>query len=142
MNREDWLVEQLNKDNLNANLRTKYEAELEAIAERFEVVSFKKKAAAKAEANRRAEIRRRLLENDEDLVLTLGQEEFGEDYEITQEGDDFVIYSKVARDNQTHRRVHASQEAADKDFRYLLFNRLYDKYVRSGEEEAIWDLAA
>lgn len=140
-NREDWLCEQLENEGLNQDLRRKYEAELEDFAIRHERAAIKKKQAEEKEAIRRAEIRLRIEAEDMDFVWTLGEEEFKDDYEIVVEGVEFVLYSKVARDDQTNRRPHETMEKAQFDLRYLYYNRLYTKYVRRGEVDAIIEVA-
>lgn len=136
-NREDWLYEQLEQETLSVDLRLEYEAELDARAARHDS-SVRKKAEAEAkEAARRADIRARILAGEADFITKLGEDEFGGDYELVQEGDDFIVYSKVARDDQTHRRTHDSLEKAQHDLRYLYYNRMYSKYVRSGELDAL-----
>lgn len=138
--REDWICEQLDNPKLSAELRTQYEAELDDIADGIEVKKAKRAAALEAEKTRRAEIRARILAEDSDYVQALGEEEFGSDYDIIEEGGSFVVYSKVARDDQEHRRIHPTLEAANADLRYLFYNRLYTKYVRTGEADNIVDL--
>lgn len=142
MTRENWLVQQLNNDNLAEHLRIAYEKELDAIAEELTRGQSSRVETAKREAERRAEIRERILANDEDFIQTLGQEEFGGDYEIIEEGSEVVVYSKVARDDQEHRRPHPDMEAAQADLRYLLYNRLYSCYVRTGEVDGLKELAS
>lgn len=140
-NREDWLVEQLDSSALSPTLRAKYEAELDTMAEKHSAAETRRLAAEADEALYAAEIRARILANDLDLIATVGQDEFGHDYELVQEGDIFVVYSKVARDDQTHRRVHETFKKAESDLRYLLWNRLYSKYVRTGELVHLKELA-
>jgi len=66
------------------------------------------------------------------VIATTGEVEFGSDYEIKQENAYYVVYSHAARDDQDFRRIHSSLEEANKDRRYLIYNRLYDRYVRTG----------
>lgn len=141
-NRETWLVDQLDNNELTVAVREAYEAELDAIAERQNRTEAKRKEAEVLEEQRRANIRALLLANDQDIVGTLGMEEFGDDYELVTEGSDFILYSKVARDGQDHRRVHASADLAHADLRYLVWNRLYSKYVRTGDVDNIGELAS
>jgi hypothetical protein len=140
--REDWLVDQLDRNDLTPALRAKYETELEAHAERHERAQEAKKLAEQVEIARKAEIRAMLLKNDIDLVAHLGEQEFGDDYEIVLEGTEHVVYSKVARDDQNHRRPHKTREAAEHDLRYLFYNRLYSKYVRTGDVDGLGELAS
>lgn len=141
-NREDWLCDQLDRDDLNAELRSKYEIELEDHAKRRDAADANRKRSEAVDAARKAEIRAMILANNEDFIQRLGQEEFGDDYELTQEGELHVVYSKVARDDQTHRRAHATLAEAQADLRYLFYNRMYDRYVRGGEIDALGQLVA
>jgi hypothetical protein len=140
--REDWICEQLDKDNLDATLRLEYEAELDVIADRYSAIAIRKKEADAKELTRREEIRIKILANDIDFINHLGQEEFGADYEIIEEASSFIVYSHVAKDDQENRRVHATLEKAEADLRYLLYNRLYSRYVRTGEIDSLIELAA
>jgi len=139
-NREDWLCEQLDNGNLSESFKNKYEAELDAIATSHTKSQIKMK---ENEATRRlkvAELRAKILANNADFIMTFGKEEFGSDYEVVQEGSCFVLYSKVARDDQEHRRVHNTLEEASADLRYLLYNRLYDRYIRPGDLDNLAEL--
>lgn len=140
-NREDWILQQLEKGTLNEAVRSAYEAELDAIAEGLNRREAKRKEAEATELKRRAEIRARIEAEDMDYVWTLGEAEFKDDYEIVPEGDQFVLYSKVARDDQNQRRPHATMDAANSDLRYLYWNRLYTKYVRTGAADAVVEVA-
>ena len=141
-NREDWLVEQLNNDSLSLVLRQKYEAELDRLADRYEAAELSRKNAEAKERARRAEIRAKIEAKDEDFIWTMGTEEFGHDYEVVIEGSSHVVYSKVARDDQDHRHVCDTAEAANRKLRTLLYYRLYDKYVRTGEFDCIAESVA
>jgi hypothetical protein len=131
--REDWLCEVLDTDYLSDDLRLKYEKELDAIADQRSAAGIKAKEVKIKEAERVALVKALILTGNADLIATFGKEEFGEDYEILQEGELFVVYSKVAKDSQQSRRPHVSIVEAEADLRYLLYNRLYDKYVRADE---------
>ena len=76
------------------------------------------------------------------VISTLGDLEFADDYEIIQEGADQVLYSKVARDDQEHRHVHANVPDAEWNKRQLIYYRLYNKYVREEEVSNIAELAS
>lgn len=64
-NREDWLVEQLDRDDLSVTLRAKYEAELEEIARRIEVSKARSKTREKELAAEREKARFEELETRE-----------------------------------------------------------------------------
>jgi hypothetical protein len=131
--REDWLCEQLDNDSLSEKLKTQYERELDDIAVRHTIREAKQKAYQASERQRLQEIRAKILAEDADFINVFGQQEFGGDYEIITEGAQVVVYSKVARDDQEHRRPHETMDSALADLRYLFYNRLYDRYVRGGE---------
>ena len=138
--REDWICEQLDKEGLNEATRAKYEQELDVIAARH--TSAQKRATSDA-AVRQAkldELKARILANDIDFIQSFGEEEFGADYDVVEEGSQFIVYSKVARDDQEHRRVHNTLEEANADLRYLFYNRLYDRYIRPGELSTLGEL--
>lgn len=140
-NREDWLYEQLEDQTLSAELRADYDAELDVLAARLDAALDRQATRVKAEVARRAEIRAKMAAEDMDYVWALGEAEFKDDYEIVAEGTEFILYSKVARDDQSHRRPHPSLEAAQKDLRYLYWNRIYTNYVRTGEADSVVDVA-
>jgi hypothetical protein len=140
--REDWLCDQLDRDDLTEALRAKYEAELDDFANRFTSAQSKAKTKAIADQARLEELKAKILANDVDFIKSFGEEEFGQDYDVVEEGNDFVVYSKVAKDNQEHRRVHPTLEAANADLCYLFYNRLYDRYIRPGELSSLGELAS
>ena len=140
MKRLQWLEDQLDRDDLSLKLRRQYEDEADA---RAAMLSKQQEQTKKLKEERKKEmeaIREKLLAGDISIIDTHGIPEFGDDYEVQQEGNEFIVYSKAAQDWQDHRRVHSTAEAADKDFRYLIRNRLYDRYVRSGEHDDLKEL--
>lgn len=139
--REQWLERQLNSGVLNPEVAAEYEAEMDAIADRITHVQKLNEEAAKKTALERAELREKILTNDADVIFVLGQEEFGADYQLKIEGIEFVVYSHVAQDSQESRRPHITMELAMSDLRYLYYNRLYDRYVRTGEMDELRKLA-
>lgn len=138
--REIWLTQQLNAGNLSPEKAAEFEAELDQIADQITKGQQANKEASIREAARRAEMREKILLNDADVIFVMGQEEFGSDYEIRIEGFEFVVYSHVARDDQESRRTHITMELAMADLRYLYYNRLYDRYVRTNEVVALIEL--
>ena len=141
-NREEWLCDQLDNDSLSDALRIKYEKELDAMAEKHSKAQIRLKEIEAEAKIKREELKARILAKDFDFIKSYGEEEFGSDYDVVQEGDQFVIYSKVARDDQEHRRVHATLEAANADLRYLFYCRLYTKYIRPGDMSSLIDLVS
>ncbi len=118
-------------------------AELEVLAERLADAETnrqdKMKQALERERQRVEAIREAIANEDMDLVQVLGETEFGDDYEICVEGTDHVIYSKVAKDEQS-RWVLSNAEEAEKKQRQLYYYRLYDKYVRTGDADKVGNL--
>ncbi len=140
--REDWLNDQLDRDDLTSAQRSKYEAELDAIAKRYSDRQAKIGAVHAAEKARTAEIRAQILAGNTDIIETFGVEEFGSDYEEVVEGSNYVVYSKVATDAQNNRHVFNSKDEAHAKFRKLVWDRLYSKYVRSGELSHLSELVS
>jgi hypothetical protein len=138
--RECWLYRQLDKEDLSQSLKDEYNAELDQIAISHDVKEKKKKAVKAYKQKQLQDIKSKILKGDIDFIQFFGEEEFGSDYELLEEGGKFVIYSKTARDYQEHRRIHLSLEEAKKDLLYLYGQRLYNKYVRQGELDKIGDL--
>ena len=131
--REDWLCDQLDKEDLAPALRAKYEQELDDFAERFNRQQTKKKEAEQKELERIVHIKAQLIAGNLDVIDTFGMQEFGGDYEVVVEGMSHIVYSKVARDDQENRHSFNDQESARIKLRKLVWDRMYTKYVRSGE---------
>lgn len=140
--REDWLCDQLDRDDLSSELRTKYERELDAFAERFNQQQAKKKEAEQKEKERIAHIRAQLIAGNQDVIDVFGMQEFGDDYETVIEGTNHIIYSKVARDDQENRHVFNDKDSAYTKLRKLVWDRMYSKYVRTGELDSVFDMGA
>jgi hypothetical protein len=142
MNRLDWLEQQLGQETLAPALRQKYELEAQRLAASITASQHKAVLLAKQHAERIAEIRKMYLSNNfDDVVDMFGIPEFGEDYEIIVEGESHVVYSKVAQPNQEARHPTSSQSEAQRRLRQLVWYRLYDKYVRSGQVDSLTQLA-
>ena len=139
--REDWLYDQLDNGKLSDSVRTKYEAELDQIANRRSETQAQRQELKQAEAARVANIRAMLVAGNLDVIDTFGMEEFGEDYETIVEGSEHIVYSKVARDDQASRHALPTQDDARAKLRKLVWDRLYTKYVRSGELDHLSELA-
>lgn len=140
--REDWLVEQLDREDVSAELKAKYEQELDDMAERVTRSQQKEAQAKQATLARNALIRESLLAGDLNVIDAFGIPEFGEDYEVTVEGESHVVYSKVANDLQENRWIFSESDSAVSKFRKLVWDRLYSKYVRSGEVGHLSELAS
>lgn len=140
MDRLTWLEEQLEEENLPPEVRRKYESEAEHLAESLTLRQDKERELKVAKKNNLISLRTQLLAGDLSVVDTHGIPEFGDDYEVVVEGVEHIVYSKVAREWQDTRRVHTTAESADSDYRYLIYNRLYDRYVRAGDTGSLDDL--
>lgn len=140
--REDWLCEQIDRDDLSDALRTKYEQELDHIANahtRRQVIEQELEVKKQAMF---ADIKARMLANDLNVIDAFGIPEFGDDYEVVLEGSTYVVYSKVAADGQNNRHMFNTAEEANSKFRKLVWDRLYHKYVRTGEVSHLSELAS
>lgn len=142
MTREDWLVGQLDSGKLDAITSARYEQELDDIAQGHSKRQASEVAAKAVADQRRADIKAMLLAGNLDVIDTFGMEEFGPDYEVTMEGDVHVVYSKVARDDQENRHHLSSATDAQAKLRKLVWDRMYTKYVRSGEISHLSELSA
>lgn len=119
--------------------------ELEALANKFanlETERQEKVSQAIALERKRIEsIKALLLAGDLDVIDAFGMQEFGEDYEVAVEGTNHVVYSMVAREDQQARHLCNSAEEARLKLRKLVWDRLYTKYVRSGDMTHLSELA-
>lgn len=137
----EWYERQLaTNPNLSPSQIEEYEQEIERLAD-IEARAYHKAQEKKAaERKKLEELKAEFLSKSRDEVMAQGMAEFGDDYEIRVEGNVHVVYSKVARDDQENRRVHDTAEKAQSDLEYLIYNRLYAKYVRSGDYTSLGDL--
>jgi hypothetical protein len=130
MTRLDWLEEQLENGDLDEETRAKYEREANSIAEA-------QTAAQRARKQKEQELKLKINNikslyeggSRKELVKLYG-DEFIQDYETIQEGEEFVVYSAVARDFQNTRWVCTSAQTAEEKIVELLGHRVYDHYVR------------
>lgn len=134
----DWYERELNTNNSLSNSQIEeYEAEIERLAD-IEARSYIRSQKRIAEEfARKEEIKAQLLAGNKNYAIAQGMSEFGDDYEIRIEKQDHVVYSKVAGDHQENRRVHKTASEAQSDLEYLIYNRMYDKYVRTGEYDSL-----
>lgn len=138
--REDWLCDQLDNETLSPVLRTRYEAELDSFANAHSKHDAKLKEIEQKEIARRANIKQQMLAGNLDVIDAFGMEEFGPDYETIIEGTNHIVYSKVARDDQEHRHMFSNADDAYIKLRKLVWDRMYTKYVRTGELDSVFDL--
>lgn len=120
--REDWLCDQLDREDLSEELRAKYEAELNTIAERYTKSQEAARAKKAADAIRFAAIKEQLLAGNTNVIDAFGIPEFGEDYEISCEGANHVVYSRVAGDDQNNRHLFKTFDEANSKFRKLVWD--------------------
>jgi len=140
MNRLLWLEEQLEDEDLSPQLRVRYDAEAAALAANLTWRQEKEKKALETRKVQLAELRAKLEADDQSVIDAFGIPEFGDDYEIIEEGSNHVTYSKVARPDQESRWVFPNREEADRKYRKLVWDRLYSKYVRVGEVDHLSEL--
>jgi hypothetical protein len=140
--REDWLCDQLDKDDISQEMKAKYEQELDAIARSHTKRQEAEKKAIAERTERFAHIKAQLIAGDINVIDAFGIPEFGDDYETVIEGNNYVVYSKVASDNQNNRHVMNTADEANSKFRKLVWDRLYHKYVRTGEVDNLSELAS
>ena len=114
-----------------------YENAIERLAD-IEARAYNRAQEAKAEERKKFEaLKAAVISGNKKAYLAQGLHEFGGDYEVRVEGNDHVVYSKVTRDHQEHRRVHKTSNDAQSDLEYLIYNRMYDKYVRGGDYNSL-----
>jgi len=137
----EWYERQLDTNpNLSPAQIEQYEKEIERLAD-VEAKAHQRVLARKAEEKKRfEEIKAQLQRGDASVIDLFGIPEFGSDYEMIQEGDKHIVYSKVARDDQEHRHIHSSHKDAESHYRKLVWDRLYTKYVRSGEMDSLREM--
>lgn len=134
----EWYENQLdNNKNLTPAQIESYESEIERLADVEFKVHQKGLIRQQEEKQRALDIKAQLEAGDVNVIDIVGIPEFGSDYELCQEADNHVVYSKVALENQENRHVHNSEKDAIKHYRKLIWDRLYTKYVRSGELDSL-----
>lgn len=134
----EWYERQLdNNKSLSATQIEQYEQEIERLAD-IEAKAHQRILARKQEEKQRFdEIKAKLEAGDANVIDIVGIPEFGNDYELTIEGSNHIVYSKVAREDQEQRHVHLEEKEAVAKYRKLIWDRLYAKYVRSGEYDSL-----
>lgn len=135
-NREDWLCDQLDRDNLDASLRSKYEAELEAIAERVAVAKVRSKMreselAALAEQSKfdDLELREKTLAKAMDMDYETWLKHAQSLYKI-----DGTIVTSIARgpDNEKQWDHDSHYEAREHVFKLISW-KFYDHFERGAD---------
>lgn len=137
MKRLQWLENQLDRDDLSLKLRRQYEDEADARAAMLSKRQAANKAAQEEKKKQAEVIRQQVLDGNLSAIDVYGIPEFGGDYEIAVEGQDHVVYSRAARDDQNSRHVLPDHDKANAKYRKLVWDRLYHKYVRTGEVDQL-----
>lgn len=136
-----WYENQLNNNqNLSNTQIEEYEAAIERLADIEAKAHERVVARQKAEKQRLQEIKAKLQAGDVNVIDAFGIPEFGSDYELIKEQTGHVIYSKVAREDQESRHLHNTEGEAVAHYRKLIWDRLYTKYVRTGEIDSLRDM--
>lgn len=128
--RLDWLEDQLDRDDLPEALRIQYNSEADDIANRNTKQQEKNRAAELDRQYKIATISDMIDMGRTDQLVAMYGDEFVGDYETRKEGDEQVIYSSVARDDQPSRWVCPSEDEAKAKLKQLLYYRIYDHYYR------------
>lgn len=133
-----WYENQLNTNtNLTPSQIEEYENEIERLAD-IEAKAYYRAQEKKVEERKRfEEIKAKVQSGDANVIDIVGIPEFGGDYDMCQEGGKHIVYSKVANDQQEHRHVHNTAKEAESHYRKLIWDRLYTKYVRSGDYDSL-----
>jgi hypothetical protein len=142
MTREDWLYAQLERENLPEKLRVKFEAEVNEIAERLGQKQEAEKLEAEKEQKRLKELEEIAREGG-DGAFAVAQAEFSDDYEVLKDylkRDTYTVVSHVAKSHHPGSYTFDTKEEAEAKYRWLLLQRLYDKYVRAGMFAKISDI--
>lgn len=114
-----------------------YENEIERLAD-VEARAYNRAQEKKAEERKRfEEIKAKVQSGDANVIDVVGIPEFGNDYDLCQESGQHVVYSKVANEQQENRHVHKTAKEAESHYRKLIWDRLYNKYVRSGDYDSL-----
>lgn len=130
-NRLEWLEYQLENVNLPDNVREQYESEADKLASHETKQQEKTKLAELDKQYKIATISDMIDMGRTDQLVAMYGDEFVGDYETRKEGDEQVIYSSVARDDQPGRWVCPSDDEAKAKLKQLLYYRIYDHYYRN-----------
>lgn len=133
----NWYEDQLDRDDLSPETREKYEQEADRIVRATARAVENIKLRQQQEQARFEEIKKQLQSGDINVIDAVGIPEFGNDYELVKEQTSHIVYSKVANDGQESRHIHEEEKDAVAHYRKLIWDRLYTKYVRSGELDSL-----
>jgi hypothetical protein len=86
--------------------------------------------------------RKKIAEGMDDAAFALAEEEFGEDYTVELFNNTWRVISDVAREHHPGEYYFNTQTEAHAKYRWLVLQRLYDKYVRTGEATSIHTIGA
>ncbi len=137
---EDYLAEMQESFAEDSNEYLTIEDELNR---RAQSLSFKEEARKAREEAKRSDlelIRSNLGISPDSSSAWVPQaiQEFGDDYKIKQEPNGrFNVHSYVAREFQNSDVDFPTMKEAEARVRYLLWNRMYDTYVRTGDQKKV-----
>lgn len=129
--RLDWLEDQLDRDDLPEALKVAYNREADDIANRNTKQQEKNKMTELDRQYKIATISDMVDMGKTDQLVAMYGDEFVGDYDTRKEGEEQVIYSSVAKDDQPSRWVCTSEDEAKAKLRQLLYYRIYDHYYRN-----------
>jgi len=133
-----WYEDQLEfNNNLSDEQIAEYEAAADQLVDRELKIKQKIRDQADEARIRFEEIKAKVAAGEASAIDLFGIPEFGPDYELSKEQNDHVVYSKVARDDQENRHVYKTEVEAIAHYRKLIWDRLYSKYVRTGEFDSL-----
>lgn len=133
-----WYEDQLEfNNNLSNEQKEEYEAEADRSANVEMQVKQRIKDKVQAERMRFEEIKAKVQAGEASAIDLFGIPEFGNDYELSKEQNNYVVYSKVALETQNDRHVSPLEKDAITHYRKLIWDRLYTKYVRTGEFDSL-----
>lgn len=133
----DWYENELERSDISDDQIAEYEAAIDKLLTIERMSQDRLKLRKIEEQKRIDEIRAQLESGDTSVIDVVGIPEFGGDYDISLEDSKHIVYSKVARDDQESRHIHSSLKDAVQRYRKLIWDRLYTKYVRSGEFDSL-----
>ncbi len=84
--------------------------------------------------------RRKIAEAQDDVAFALAEELYGEDYEVRLFRDAWLVTSSVAHEWQAGEYSFVTEIEANSKYRWLLLQRLYNAYVRTGEAESVAEI--
>ena len=84
--------------------------------------------------------RKKIAEGMDDAAFTLAEKLYGEDYEVKYINGYWLVTSDVAREHHAGEYSFYTEAEANSKYRWLLIQRLYNAYVRTGEADSVADI--